>query len=130
MRHILFGLQTAGEDDWRRLLDVLDTENVNDQMATLEWAGIVPDAGTRWERLRLGKLKMWLLLALGELDAAFDQLEMVRGSGDMSEAELGELAALHAVLELDAMDPACPTRAHRALLDGYRKVLRGQARSV
>lgn len=169
VRHILFGLKTAGEDGWRRLLKVLDTENVNDQMAALEWAGIAPDAGTRWERLRLGELKMWLLLALGKLDDAFDQLEMVRASGDMSDAEQRELAALHAVLELTlaeadldnyrralvafhgaervaraeacaqgklrfpglvAMDPACPTRAHGALLEGYRKVLRGQARAA
>ncbi|HSH47899.1 MAG TPA: 30S ribosomal protein S12 methylthiotransferase accessory factor YcaO [Halomonas sp.] len=169
VRHILFGLKDAGEDGWRRLLEVLDTENVNDQMAALEWAGIAPDADTRWERLRLGELKMWLLLALGEQGAAFDQLEMVRASGDMSDTEQSELAALHAVLELilagvdlddyrralvafhgvenvawaeacvrrelhfpglGVMDPACPTQAHGALLEGYRKVLRGQARAA
>lgn len=99
-RNTLFTLAEAGTDAWQALLDTLEDDNVNDQMSVLEWAGIVGDPNTAWERLRVGELKLWLLLALGEHDAAFEQLEMVRASGNLVEEDTQRFNALASVLEL------------------------------
>lgn len=167
-RATLFALPDAGADAWQALLDGLEDDNVNDQMSVLEWAGIVPDPETAWERLRVGELKLWLLLALGEQEAAFEQLAMVRASGNLVEDDIRCFDALASVLELtlagespddyaralrfyhgdalaratalasgmavfpglDAMNPDAPTLAHRRLLEGYAKVLKGQQRAA
>lgn len=103
-RTTLFTLADAGVDAWQALLATLEDDNVNDQMSVLEWAGIVGDPNTAWERLRVGELKLWLLLALGKPDAAFAQLEMVRASGNLVEEDTQRFNALASVLELWVAD--------------------------
>ncbi|GAA3909080.1 30S ribosomal protein S12 methylthiotransferase accessory factor YcaO [Halomonas cibimaris] len=113
-RATLFTLAQAGEAAWQALLACLEDNNVNDQMSVLEWAGIVPDPDTAWERLRVGELKLWLLLALGEQDAALEQLSMVRASGNLVAEDERRFSALASVLELTVAGEA---------LDDYARAL-------
>ncbi|WKE64882.1 30S ribosomal protein S12 methylthiotransferase accessory factor YcaO [Gallaecimonas kandeliae] len=99
-RPVLFDLKNATEDDWQELLEALDHYSVNDQLRVLEWAGIVGDKGTPWARLRIGELRLWLLLALDRREEAFEQLGSVLASGHLTDDERTLYRALFAVLEL------------------------------
>ncbi|WP_341503144.1 30S ribosomal protein S12 methylthiotransferase accessory factor YcaO [Gallaecimonas sp. GXIMD4217] len=99
-RQTLFNLADAGEEQLEALLSLLESVGANDQLRVLEWAGIVGDKGTPWARLRIGELKLWLLLALGEHEEAFEVLGSVLASGHLEAHERASLRALHAVLEL------------------------------
>lgn len=165
VRPLMFDLEAAGAEGWQHILEVLETHNVNDQLKVFEWAGIVGDSSA-WARLRMGEFRVWLMLALGEREAAFEFLPSVMASGDLTGDDRKRYQALYAVLELalttdDAspyqrglayyygddllaqaqqwvagterfpgltkLDAAAPTVGHGKLLEGYRKVLRGQA---
>lgn len=99
VRSLLFDLEAAGEAGWREILDLLETQNVNDQLKVFEWAGIVGDSSA-WGRLRMGEFRVWLLLAMGELETAFELLPQVLASGDLHEDDRRQYQALFAVLEL------------------------------
>ena len=103
-RHTLMNLPNATEDALQKLLEGLEQHAVNDQLRVLEWMGIVGDKGTAWAMLRIGELKLWLMLALGLLNDASDQLPMVLGSGDLGEERRRLLCALRDVLELTLCD--------------------------
>ncbi|WP_106478065.1 30S ribosomal protein S12 methylthiotransferase accessory factor YcaO [Phytohalomonas tamaricis] len=113
-RSLLCQLAIADEVSWRTLLEALEQHAVNEQLRVLEWAGIVGDKGTPWARLRIGELKLWLQLALGEQEEAFDQLGMVLSSGHLDNDERAQLRALSDVLELQLAG---------AELDNYRRAL-------
>lgn len=99
-RPVLFDLNGATEEDHRELLEALDQYSVNDQLRVLEWAGIVGDKGTPWARLRIGELRLWLLLALSEQEEAYEQLGSVLASGHLTDDERLLYRAIFAVLEL------------------------------
>lgn len=99
IRPVLYDLHNAGESGWQQLLETLEGHHINDQMKVLEWTGILGDS-SRWGRLRVGEFKIWLLLALNDLEGAFELLAPVLASGDLIENDRREYAALHAVLEL------------------------------
>lgn len=99
VRPVLFNLKQAGEAGWQQLLETLESHHINDQMKVLEWTGLVGDS-SRWGRLRVGEFKVWLLLALGDLEGAFELLPPVLASGDLTDTDRAEYAALHATLEL------------------------------
>ncbi|MDN6320953.1 MAG: YcaO-like family protein [Marinobacter sp.] len=110
IRPVLYDLHNAGEPGWQHLLETLEGNHINDQMKVLEWTGIVGDS-SRWNRLRVGEFKIWLLLALNDLEGAFELLPPVLASGDLTEDDRREYAALHAVLELYlATDDITPYR--------------------
>ena len=126
VRDTLFNLRGAGEDAWGELLDLLDSHSVNDQLRVLEWTGIAGDKGTPWARLRVGELKVWLLLALGELEEAYQQLLLVLESGHLTADERKQYRALHAVLELELTTDS-PQDYDRALVAYYGEALVDQA---
>ncbi|MGJ8524497.1 Ribosomal protein S12 methylthiotransferase accessory factor YcaO [Halomonadaceae bacterium LMG 33818] len=103
-RATLFDLNGAEPEAWEALLEDLESFAVNEQMRVLEWAGIVGDAGTPWARLRVGELKLWLMLALELFDEAREQLNMVLASGHLSSEERLSLRALSDVLDLYVND--------------------------
>lgn len=100
VRAQLFDLHGAGEGGWQTLLDTFDTHNVNDQVRVFEWAGIAGDKETPWGRIRVGELRVWLALALGDRELAFSLLPSVLASGHLTEHERSQYRALLAVLEL------------------------------
>lgn len=100
VRDILFDLPGAGSTGWQQLLDTLEEHHLNDQLRLFEWAGIAGDPETPWARLRVGELRVWLLLALERPDEALEQLPSVLASGHLSEGERLDLRALLAILEL------------------------------
>ncbi|RKR06249.1 ribosomal protein S12 methylthiotransferase accessory factor [Kushneria sinocarnis] len=99
-RATLFNLPSAGHHAWQQLLETLEHHGVNEQLRVLEWAGIVGDPGTSWARLRIGELKLWLMLALEDTEGAMAQLSMILGSGHLSLDERTRLRALEDVLSL------------------------------
>lgn len=122
VRPVLYNLQNAGESGWLHLLETLEGHHVNDQMRVLEWAGIVGDS-SRWGRLRVGEFKVWILLALNDLEGAFELLPPVLASGDLNETDRREYAALHAVLELYlATDDIAPYRRSLDYYHGQQRV--------
>ncbi|MBE01960.1 30S ribosomal protein S12 methylthiotransferase accessory factor YcaO [uncultured Marinobacter sp.] len=122
VRPVLFHLPNAGPEGWQQLLDTLEEQHVNDQLKVLEWAGIVGDA-SRWGRIRVGEFKVWLRLALGDLEGAFEHLPAVLASGDLAAPDRADYAALHAVLELHlACDDPSPYRRALDFYHGKAKV--------
>ena len=112
----LMQLPSASDDELEALLEGLEQNAVNDQLRVLEWIGIVGDKGTPWASLRISELKLWLMLALGLLEEASDQVAMVLGSGDVSSARRQLLCAVRDVLELTLCE---------AELDHYQRALIG-----
>ena len=100
VRDILFDLPGAGPEGWEALLAALEEHHLNDQLRLFEWAGIAGDPETAWARLRVGELRVWLLLALKRPEEAVEQLPSVLASGHLSDNERLDLRALLAVLEL------------------------------
>lgn len=115
-RLTLMTLPDASEAALDALLEALDTYAVNDQLRVLEWMGIVGDKGTPWAELRIGELKLWLQLALGDVDAATEQAAMVLASGSLSPDTLKRVRAVRDILELNTCD---------ADIDDYRRALVG-----
>lgn len=99
VRSHLFDLEAAGERGWRETLELLESHHVNDQLRVFEWAGLVPD-DSPWGRLRMGEFKVWLMLALGDRESAFELLPSIIGSGDLQPDDRRRYQALYAVLEL------------------------------
>ncbi|WP_406664229.1 30S ribosomal protein S12 methylthiotransferase accessory factor YcaO [Gallaecimonas sp. GXIMD1310] len=128
-RPVLFNLAAASRDDWQGLLEALDEHAVNDQLRVLEWAGIVGDKGTPWARLRVGELRLWLLLALGEQEEAFEQLGSVLASGHLTAQERQGYRALFAVLEL-LLDGRDLTAYERALSGYYGQQILAEAQAL
>lgn len=60
------------KDTYRKLLDRLDEEGIDDATRIREFIGIVPPPGSGWVTLRIGELKSMLYLASGDLESALD----------------------------------------------------------
>lgn len=121
-RLTLMTLPEASDDALAALLDALETHAVNEQMRVLEWMGIVGDKGTPWAELRIGELKLWLHLALDDLDAATEQANTVLASGSLSRTTSLRVRAVRDVLDLLACD-ADLADYHRALVGYYGEAL-------
>jgi len=117
VRPLLFDLEAAGPEGWARILELLDRQNVNDQLKVFEWAGLVGDSSP-WGRLRMGEFRIWLLLALGEREEAYELMPPVLASGDLSADERLRYRALHATLEL-VLCSEDPRPYRRALVQYY-----------
>lgn len=115
-RRIIMHLPLATEDELEAVLEGLEQNAVNDQLRVLEWIGVVGDKGTPWASLRIGELKLWLMLALGLQAEASEQVAMVLSSGDLQAERRQLLCAIRDVLELVLCD---------ADLDHYRRALIG-----
>lgn len=122
VRPILFDLKNASTAGWQQLLELLEGLHVNDQMKVSEWMGLVGDT-SRWGRLRVGEIKIWLLLALGDPEGAFELLAPILASGDLSSEDRAGYAALHATLELHlATDDITPYRRGLDYYHGSERV--------
>ncbi len=100
VRPVLFDLPGAGPAGWQALYEILEEHQLNEQLRVFEWAGIAGDPDTAWSRLRIGELKVWLLLALGDEEEAAMRLPSVLASGNLNDDERRALSALDAVLAL------------------------------
>lgn len=100
VRPLLFGIHRAGRDGWQRLLDTLDEHNLNDQLRVLEWAGVAADKTSAWGRLRVGELRLWLALALQDLELAFELVPLILQSGHLTDDERLRYRAVFALLEI------------------------------
>lgn len=125
-RRIIMNLTLATEDELKTVLEGLEQNAVNDQLRVLEWIGIVGDKGTPWAALRIGELKLWLMLALGLQAEASEQVIMVLSSGDIQAEHRQLLRAIHDVLELVLCD-ADLSHYRRALLAYYGEALLNDA---
>lgn len=128
-RATLFDLANAAPNDWEALLDDLEGHAVNEQLRVLEWAGIAGDKGTPWARLRVGELKLWLMLALERFDEAKEQLDMVLASGHLEPEERLALRALADTLDL-ALNDFDLADFRRALVGYYGTELVDQAQAL
>lgn len=99
VRPLLMDLEAAGAEGWQKILDVLDSHHINDQLQVFEWAGLVGD-DSPWGRLRMAEFKIWLLMALGDLESAFDLLPATLASGSLAAEDRKRYQALFAVLQL------------------------------
>lgn len=126
VRPFLFDLEAAGESGWEEILELLEAQHINDQLKVFEWAGIVGDSSA-WGRLRMGEFKIWLLLALGDLENVFELLPAVLSSGDLHEEDRRNYEALYAVLELHlTTDDATPYERALAYYHGEALVARAR----
>jgi ribosomal protein S12 methylthiotransferase accessory factor len=121
-RHRCLRLPELSHADCVQLLDELEEQGVDDQRLVSDLVGVVADAGTPWESLRVGELKGLLCLAAGELENALGWVEWVLHFGRMPAERMALYRCLYQCLafELD----------EERSLEAYEGVLRLAHRPV
>lgn len=71
-RQLILNIQNATPDDWSELMTHLTDEGYDDQQPVAALLGLLPDAGSSWDQLRIGELKCHLALALKDLNKAWE----------------------------------------------------------
>ncbi len=104
----LHALPDPDDGQLRRLAQWLNGLDLDDMAPVHELAGLRPDPDSCWAHLRLGELRVWTALALGDHAAAADQLAWLRELDALPAARRRLLAALHDRLQLTrhGLDPA------------------------
>lgn len=72
IRQQIINIQTESPMVWSQLLQHLEDEGYDDQQPVAALLGLLPDANTAWEQLRIGELKCHLALALNNLNKAWE----------------------------------------------------------
>ena len=85
-----------------RLAAWLNTLDLDDMAPVHQLAGLRPDPDSHWPHLRLGELRLWTALALGDHTAALAQLAWLRDLDALPTKRRRLLAALHDHLALEA----------------------------
>jgi len=86
----------------RALLRKLEQAGFADEQPVAELLGLLPDAGTAWASLRVGEIRGWLKLALGDGDGALDDLGWALDFGGLSDARARLLRAVTDLLRFHA----------------------------
>lgn len=96
---ILF-LADLDDEECECLLDTLNDSGIDDQRPVAALIGLVPDAGSLWEDLRVGELKLLLALAIADEDATREGCQWVRHFGQIDPARLSVYRCIESLIRL------------------------------
>jgi ribosomal protein S12 methylthiotransferase accessory factor len=97
----LWSLPELNEDQLQRLSEWLDEAQLDDMTPLHELAGHRPDAGSYWNHLRLGELRLWTALAQGDRDAALDYLGWLQEIEALPGERRRQMQCLYHMLDLE-----------------------------
>ena len=98
----LWKLPELNEFELKRLAHWLENTQVDDFAPMHELAGHRPDAGSYWNHLRLGELKLWSALAIGDRPTAHDHLSWLQDIESLPEERLRLFRCMLQMLELES----------------------------
>lgn len=122
LRPSILQLHDLSDDECAELLEALNDLGLDDQRLVAALIGLAPDAGTIWEDLRVGELKVLLALAVGDEQGIESGLEWVRL---FSQLNPGRRRVYHCMENLLALEDDTPYRT--ALLGLYGQAALEQA---
>lgn len=96
---ILF-LSDLDEEECECLLDTLNDSGVDDQRPVAALIGLAPDAGSFWEDLRVGELKLLLALAIADEEATREGCEWIRHFAQIDPQRLRVYRCIESLLGL------------------------------
>lgn len=98
-------LPELDDDEIGELLDTLDALGLDDQRPVAALIGLAADAGTLWQDLRVGELKLLLALAIGDEAAVREGCQWVRSYEQLDPARRQVYRCIEALLDLPDIDP-------------------------
>ncbi|RMG57079.1 MAG: 30s ribosomal protein S12 methylthiotransferase accessory protein YcaO [Gammaproteobacteria bacterium] len=97
----LHALPEPTEEQVQCLAEWLDTCALDDYTPCYELAGLRPAPDDHWGHLRIGELRLWTALQLGEQETARDQAAWLRDLDVLPEPQRRLIAAVHDLLDLE-----------------------------
>ena len=134
VREPILYLAELDDEECEYLLDTLNDSGIDDQRPVAALIGLAPDAGSLWEELRVGELKLLLALTLADETATREGCEWIRHFGQINPGRLRVYRCIENLLVLsDSGDfetyrPALESLYGPATLDRARDLLTGDER--
>ncbi len=130
---VLF-LPELDDEECEALLDTLNDSGIDDQRPVAALIGLAPDAGSFWEDLRVGELKLLLALAIADEEATREGCEWIRHFGQIAPQHLLVYRCIESLLGLsdtgdfDTYRLALESLYGQATLDQARALLTREER--
>lgn len=130
---VLF-LPELDDEECEALLDTLNDSGIDDQRPVAALIGLAPDAGSFWEDLRVGELKLLLALAIADEEATREGCEWIRHFGQIAAQRLRVYRCIESLLGLsdtgdfDTYRLALESLYGQATLDQARALLTREER--
>ena len=130
---VLF-LPELDDEECEALLDTLNDSGIDDQRPVSALIGLAPDAGSFWEDLRAGELKLLLALAIADEEATREGCEWIRHFGQIAAQRLRVYRCIESLLGLsdtgdfDTYRLALESLYGQATLDQARALLTREER--
>ena len=130
---VLF-LPELDDEECEALLDTLNDSGIDDQRPVSALIGLAPDAGSFWEDLRVGELKLLLALAIADEEATREGCEWIRHFGQIAAQRLRVYRCIESLLGLsdtgdfDTYRLALESLYGQATLDQARALLTREER--
>ncbi len=130
---VLF-LPELDDEECEALLDTLNDSGIDDQRPVAALIGLAPDAGSFWEDLRVGELKLLLALAIADEEATREGCEWIRHFGQIAPQRLRVYRCIESLLGLsdtgdfDTYRLALESLYGQATLDQARALLTREER--
>ena len=96
----ILNLPRLADADLQTLLDSLNELGIDEQRPVAALIGLAADAGSLWQELRVGELKAWLALALGDLEATREGCQWARHFGHLDPARGRVYRCVETLLEM------------------------------
>lgn len=104
LRPSILQLDQLDEEQCDELLEALQDLGLDDQRPVAGLIGLAPDAGSLWEELRVGELKLMLALAIGDDEGIEEGLEWVRNFAQIGADRLRVYRCIETLLGLEDED--------------------------
>ena len=130
---VLF-LPELDDEECEALLDTLNDSGIDDQRPVSALIGLAPDAGSFWEDLRVGELKLLLALAIADEEATREGCEWISHFGQIAPQRLRVYRCIESLLGLsdtgdfDTYRLALESLYGQATLDQARALLTREER--
>jgi ribosomal protein S12 methylthiotransferase accessory factor len=100
MREAILNLPDLGDDECEDLLASLNESSLADQRPVSAVIGMVADAGSFWDDLRVGELKTLLALASGNEEATLEGCEWIRHHDQIAPQRRAVYACVETLIQL------------------------------
>jgi len=100
IRNLILNLKNLNNKNLHILLKKIEKTGAADQQLVCELIGVAPDKNSDWEDFRISELKALILLALGNLDYALENIRWTLLFGQISDKKIIRYKCLKTMLEI------------------------------